>query len=174
MGSPALRSTERAALAIAPLVSPDRWDVLVRLRAMRDPTNEEALRAYRRWFCDIALARFEPETLRRPDRFRTRWEERLRALHGFAELARRGAQPSLPPVEVHLDDQGTALWDGGHRVALYLLLGFDALPAGAWRRVRREPLSHTATLWLAERPPSAEVRAFLQWIEGPLPSALRT
>jgi hypothetical protein len=137
------RAGERA-IDIAELISPLRYDVLVRAQffdflANRPPgESEDALLAaaqsepYAVWFRAVAMARFRPWVLQDPAVLAESFAERVRASRALlASFGARGYDPSKPVTlrvtsGVQRSDTGVPMHrtvhvgDGGHRLALLL------------------------------------------------------
>jgi len=155
----------QVAVGLGDLVSPLRYDILVRARFLEflgerldrverdlDGVVREALdHPYHCWFTTIALPRYRPgeaaDQRLRLAAFRQR-------VHGSAELlanfGRRGFDPRFP-VTLRTAAPGAATatgkvvprplyaGDGCHRLALLVASGHERLEPG-WYRVQRDPL----------------------------------
>lgn len=165
----AARFGRRHARTLAHLISPDRWDVIVRARFLAAPEDASTFADYERWFHTVAWPRFGVRDRRHAD---DAFTERIEAARALAAAYRD--DPTLPDrlPPVVLDERGATLWDGGHRLALRLLRGDSQLPPWAYRRSIRPPLRNTGAMWALDRPGRAAIDAFLGWRDGPVPPIL--
>jgi hypothetical protein len=151
---------------LAELVSPLRYDVLVRARFLEllgerldrvdtdldGVVREAAAHPYHTWFNTIALPRYRPRTAASERRRQQAFRERvLRSAALLVSFRRHGFDPRYP-VSLRTAAPGAATssgkvvprrlyaGDGCHRLALLLAAGQGVLEP-AWYRVRAEPLA---------------------------------
>ena len=174
------------AIDIAELISPLRYDVLVRAQfleflATRPAGESDAAlvaaaesQPYAVWFREVAMARFRPWVLGDPAALRENFAERVlatRALrHSFAQngfdprkpvtlRVTRGTQPSDTGAAIH---RTVHVGDGGHRLALLLHAGGMLQPVLARLDPRPMPLiDNTAVLHRALGLSDAAYLAFI-------------
>jgi hypothetical protein len=168
------KSTGREDVDIASLISPLRYDVLVRADFFaflegcsdRQLDDVEALVAsvrqlpYATWFRSVAMARFRPWVLKDPALLQQQLTERVVSAvvlwrsfcrHGFDPahpVTLRWASGPMPTDTGLLVDRRLHVGDGGHRLALLLSAGLP-LAAGLYRVDRRPQgtlLDNTAVL----------------------------
>ena len=136
------------AIDIAQLISPLRYDVLVRAQFFEflatrtrrtSPTTALVVAAgsqpYAVWFREVAMARFRPWVLKDPAALRANFAERVlatRALqHSFAQngfdprtpVTLRVTTGSQPRTRERPSSRTVHVGDGGHRLALLLHAG---------------------------------------------------
>lgn len=168
------KTSGRETLSVRELISPLRYDVLVRAdlftqvaeqRAAGRGSDAELVAAARQgpyavWFEKVAMARFRPWVLQDRDLFEQQFAERvLRSAAlwdsfcagGFDDrhpVTLRGARGGLPTDSGAVVDRPVHVGDGGHRLALLLAAGQDLTPA--LYRIDHRPMSrlidNTATL----------------------------
>jgi hypothetical protein len=174
-------------LAVDELISPLRYDVLVRARlfdamqtaAALDDTFVGAIvedSAYAVWFRKVAAARFHPALLADETAFQAALTKRVRdAMSLWASFRRQGFDPRHPiRVRVTVPRAGTAtgknvfrrfhLADGCHRLALLVSAGWRELPPSHYRvdpRVLPQPPDNTARLLAPLRVEEREYAGFL-------------
>ena len=158
------KTSGRASIPVLELVSPLRYDVLVRAQLF---TLVERLRAegvqddaalvaaarqepYAVWFEKVAMARFRPWVLQDPVLFEAQFSERVLRSAALWDSFRRqgfdsrhpitlkGARGALPTDSGALVDRRVHVGDGGHRLALLLASGQDLAPE--MYRVDHRPL----------------------------------
>jgi hypothetical protein len=168
------KSAGKADVDVAGLISPLRYDVLVRaglftfLEECDDGQLDDgdalvaAARAlpYATWFRSVAMARFRPWVLSDPVLLQQQFSERvLSALALWRSFRRRGFDPRHPvtlrwtagPVRTDsglMIDRRLHVGDGGHRLALLLSAGLP-LSADLYRvdrRPQRTLIDNTAVL----------------------------
>jgi hypothetical protein len=171
---------------IAELISPLRYDVLVRaqffafLQERPEGESDAALvsaatsEPYAVWFREVAMARFRPWVLADPELLRESFAERV--LSGRALLRSfqaRGYDPSSPVTlrvtsGVRMSDTGAPIHrtvhvgDGGHRLALLLQAGSALQPSMYRLDPRPMPLiDNTAVLHRALGLSDAAYLAFI-------------
>jgi hypothetical protein len=149
-------------VSLAELVSPLRYDVLVRARFLEllervgsdldNAVREGLAHPYHTWFTTIALPRYRPREAvserRRQAAFRERVQRSAALLasfrrHGFDPrhpVSLGTAVPGAPTVSGKVVARHLYPVDGCHRLALLLVAGHGALEP-AWYRVRTEPLA---------------------------------
>ena len=152
-------------VGLAELISPLRYDVLVRARFLEllgerldrggdlDGAVREGLaHPYHTWFTTIALPRYRPRDAVSEPRRQAAFRQRvLRSAALLASFRRHGFDPRYPvtlspAVPGAATDSGKVVprrlypLDGCHRLALLLVTGHGTLDP-AWYRVRTEPLS---------------------------------
>jgi hypothetical protein len=147
-------------VAIAPLVSPLRYDVLVRaeffdaVEAAPDPDAPEFVAAaaasdYGTWFRVVAIPRFRPELVGDVPGVEAAFAARVRAavtlwrnfcVDGFDRhhpVTLRRPAPGATSTSGRPVDRELYLTDGCHRLALLLRSGHTALGPGEYRIGRR-------------------------------------
>lgn len=141
-------------LSVLELVSPLRYDVLVRAdlfalveqqRAAGRGSDAEVVAAAREgayavWFEKVAMARFRPWVLQDRDLFEAQFAERVTRSVALWDSFRsggfdsrhpvtlRGARAGLPTDSGAVVDRHVHVGDGGHRLALLLAAGQDLEP----------------------------------------------
>jgi hypothetical protein len=158
-------------IRIAELISPLRYDVLVRAQffdflagrpageSVDDLVEAACDEPYFVWFREVAMARFRPWVLDDPDVMRSDFAERVLASRGLLEsFTRRGFDTRTPVTlrvssGVRVADSGAQVsrtvhvGDGGHRLALLLQSGSDLQPEMYRLDLRPVPLiDNTARL----------------------------
>jgi len=161
-------------LSVPELVSPLRYDVLVRAglfalveqqRAAGRGSDAEIVAAAREgayavWFEKVAMARFRPWVLQDRDLFEAQFAERVTRSVALWDSFRsggfdtrhpvtlRGSRSGLPTDSGAVVDRRVHVGDGGHRLALLLAAGQDLAPG--FYRVDHRPMDrlidNTATL----------------------------
>jgi hypothetical protein len=140
------------ALPVAELISPLRYDVLVRAQFFEflthRPAGETADRLvaaaweepYAVWFREVAMARFRPWVLKDPVALRSNYAERVLSSRDLLKSFHSNGFIASTPVTLRLTsgvrttDTGARVsrtihvGDGGHRLALLLQSGSDLLP----------------------------------------------
>jgi hypothetical protein len=169
---------------IAGLVSPLRYDILVRARFFRlldehrdrFRADRAALHAaardhaYRVWFRELWCTYWAPHLLDDPAGFDRAYARRVDASWELKEsFDAHGLDPARP-ITLHRARTGRRLFagDGCHRLALLLLAGEREVPAGAYRirqHLRLPPGNATDLLVPLLGVPDAELRAFVAWGE---------
>jgi hypothetical protein len=164
------KTSPDAGVDIAALISPLRYDVLVRAQlfdlvrdrpdggaAAGEAGDDELVAqarasAYFTWFEKVAMARFRPWVLEDPALLESQFRERvLSAAALYRSFAARGFDPAHPVTlrgtkGTLASDSGLEIaktlhvGDGGHRLALLLCAGLP-LTAGTYR-VDRRPMPH--------------------------------
>lgn len=158
-GNPYRIERPRAAVRIGELVSPLRYDVLVRaghfefIRAHRDlyatdfETYQRLARAepYFIWFEHVMLPSWYPHLLSDRDRFEDAWRRRLRKSFALYESFERVGFDRAHPIvletgaRIHPTPTGKQpkrsvfAGDGNHRLALLLASGADVLEPAQYR-----------------------------------------
>jgi hypothetical protein len=153
-------------IGLAELVSPLRYDVLVRARFLEllgerldrvEGDLDGAVRVglghpYHTWFTTIALPRYRPREATSERRRQAAFRDRVRrSAVLLASFRRRGFDPRFPvSLSAAVPGAATASGklvprrlypvDGCHRLALLLVAGHGALEP-AWYRIRTAPLS---------------------------------
>lgn len=165
------KTVGREPIAIESLVSPLRYDVVVRARfydfleANEHLPRERLLAAardepYRLWFEKVAVPRFRPWAMKTPTSLEDHFDERVTRSLDMMRTFRRDGFAGLPPVTlrwvrgVPVTDRGVTVaarlhvGDGGHRLGLLLRSG-GCLEPGQYRvDPRRYPavIDNTAIL----------------------------
>jgi hypothetical protein len=140
------------ALSVPELISPLRYDVLVRAQFFEflthRPAGETADRLvaaaleepYAVWFREVAMARFRPWVLKDPVALRSNYAERVLSSRDLLKSFNTNGFDAKTPVTLRLtsgvrtSDTGARVsrtvhvGDGGHRLALLLQSGSDLLP----------------------------------------------
>jgi hypothetical protein len=174
-------------IRIAELISPLRYDVLVRAQffeflADRPPgeSAEDLVLAawdqpYAAWFRHVAMARFRPWVLTDPDALRASYAERVLASRDLLESFNSKGFDARTPVTLRVSsgpqvaDSGARVsrtvhvGDGGHRLALLLQSGSDLQPEMYRLDPRPMPLiDNTAVLLGPLAVGDADYCAFIQ------------
>jgi hypothetical protein len=144
---------------IGPLVSPLRYDVLVRARffdflgertdlAASDPTElvrQAARTPYRTWFERVAMARFRPRLVEDPARLDAAFGVRVLGAARLLGSFRSSGYDRRHPIVLRVGTARTRhaegkpvirdlyVGDGCHRLALLMSAGWRVLPAGLHR-----------------------------------------
>lgn len=140
------------AIAVSELISPLRYDVLVRAQFFEflthRPAGETADKLvaaaseepYAVWFREVAMARFRPWVLKDPVALRSNFAERVLASRDLLKSFNTNGFDAKTPVTlrattgVQTTDTGAQVsrtvhvGDGGHRLALLLQSGSDLMP----------------------------------------------
>lgn len=196
------RSWGREPVVIDDLVSPLRYDILIRQRYFefleghhqlyeRDlPHLAELSRAlpYYTWYATVVIPRYSPELRDRPDLIEQAFERRVAAsAELYRSFERRGYDPAFPITlrtgrEITPTETGKALarriyaGDGCHRLALVRARGTTVLEPGTYvlKRDRRfTPLDNTSLLLRALSVDGASYREFLALSYGDRPDPER-
>ena len=176
-GNPWSYRKARDEVAIAPLVSPLRFDVTIReafftfYAEHRDlyrsdfPVFAEMARdeEYFVWFRDIMCVAWQPHVLEGPELFAAAWEERLHSAAALYDSFERDGFDSRFPVTLHEGRKvlptshgkrlarSTYAGDGNHRLALLMAAGRKALLPSQYRIKRfRQLRPHDTTPQLLE------------------------
>lgn len=174
-------------VAIAELVAPYRYDVLLRAELFRLAEAEPELarshpRAFARmarrggygtWFDDIVRARGDVRTASEDEADQV-FATIVATSLGLQRRAREHGRAALGPVTVvrlpagteidgcRIDEDRYAVLDGGHRLALAIVEGATHLAPGEYVVVEgRRPRNNTALLLGSARVDAEEVRSFL-------------
>lgn len=165
-----VRASEPA--AIGPLVSPMRYDILIRAKYFefyadrryeyRTDPDAYAARAlahpYRIWFEHVYVRTWRPHLATRPDALRAEWMARLRAAAELHDSFTASGFDSRHPVTLragvrvlteHPIDRHLYAGDGNHRIALLIAAGQTHLEPDQYRIKRflkLRPADTTAAL----------------------------
>jgi len=184
----------REPVRIDDLVSPLRYDVLVRERFLDDLRRADGDRgragalagpagaAYRAWFREIVVRRFKPELVGREREIDVAFAARVQSSIDLVEsFESDGYDPGrpitlfsgrklLPTATGKQLDQRLYAGDGCHRLALLRMQGIEVLEPGSYRvqvAPSYAPLDNTAELIVALGIGVAEYLAFLTLTYAP-------
>jgi hypothetical protein len=158
-GNPYRYERVNAPVPIWPLVSPLRYDILVRrayfehLAAHREQhdrdfdqyAREAREHPYFTWFRDIMCVAWQPDVLRSEDALEAAWRRRLRAASELADSFARSGFDERFPITLYAGfrvgptatgrrvDRDLFAGDGNHRLALLLAAGQTELLPGQCR-----------------------------------------
>jgi hypothetical protein len=174
-------------IRVAELISPLRYDVLVRAQFFEflsgRPAGEPAAQVvtaawdepYAVWFREVAMARFRPWVLSDPEALRASYAERVIASRELLQSFTTNGFDARTPVTLRVSagvqttetgarvSRTLHVGDGGHRLALLLLSGSDLLPEMYRLDPRPMPLIDNTALLLGPLAVSdADYCAFLQ------------
>ena len=196
-GNPYRIERARDPVRIGDVVSPLRYDVMIRVRhfelhAERSDLFASDFDAYERlvraepyfvWFKRARVPSWSPWLLDDPDAFELAWRERLRASAAlFESFSAIGFDPAHP-IELHAGrrvretDTGKRITralfsgDGNHRLALLLAVGHEMLLPAEYRVRRYRSLVPTDSTGLLLRETGAAWSDYRPFIELGYPSA---